>query len=67
MVVKMQNSFYSSTFSNSMGTCSEMEVKYHHKIDSKLRIVKNRSNYGKKFHVCFLWPVCSQNFVFCLT
>ena len=67
MVIKMQNSFYSSTFSNSMGTCSEMEVKCHHKIDSKLRIVKNGSNYRKKFYVCSLWPISSQNFVFCLT
>ena len=50
MVARMQQS--SSCFdasSNSMESCSETEVKRHHNIDSRLKIVKNGSSYGKKF------------------
>ena len=40
---------------------SEVEVKFHHQIDSKLRMVKSGSNLGKKFYGCSLWPVSGQN------
>ena len=39
MVIRMQNSSCLGASSNTMGTCSEMEVKFYYKIDSKLRIV----------------------------
>ena len=64
MIIEMQNSFCSGASSNHMRTCSEIEVKCHHKIDSKLRIVKIGSNYGNKFYECSLWPISSQNFFF---
>ena len=40
---------------------SEVEVKCHHQIDSKLRMVRSGSNLGKKFYECSLWPVSGQN------
>ena len=40
---------------------SEVEVKYYHQIDSKLRMVKSGYNLGKKFYRCSLWPVSGQN------
>ena len=51
---------------NAFGSCSsstrsEVEVKCHHHIDSKLRMVKNGSNLGKKFYECLLWLVSEQN------
>ena len=42
-------------------TRSEVEVKCHHQIDSKLRMVRSGSNLGKKFYGCSLWPVSGQN------
>ena len=65
MVVRMQQSSYFGTSSNSMGSCSETKVKCHHNIDSRLRIVKNGSNCRKKFYGCSLWLV-SRNFFFVL-
>ena len=47
--------------SYSSSTCSEVEVKCHHQIDSKLQMVINSSNSGKKFYGCSLWPVSEQN------
>ena len=67
MDVRMQDSSCSSASSNSMGTCSEIEVKNHHNIDSKLRIFKNGSNYRKTFYKCSLLPISGKFFVFCLT
>ena len=67
MDVRMQDSSCSSASSNSMGTCSEIEVKNHHNIDSKLRISKNGSNCRKKFYKCSLLPISGKFFVFCLT
>ena len=40
---------------------SEVEVKCHHQIDSKLRMVRSGSNLGKKFYGCSLWPISGQN------
>ena len=40
---------------------SEVEVKWHYQIDSKLRMVKSGSNLGKKFYGCSLWSVSGQN------
>ena len=48
---------YGSSF-----TRSEVEIKCHHQIDSKLRMVINGSNLGKKLYGCSLWPVSG----FCL-
>ena len=45
----------------SSSTCNEVEVKCHHHIDSKLRMVRNGSNLGKKFYGCSLWPISEQN------
>ena len=42
-------------------TDSEVEVKCHHQIHSKLRMVKSGSDLGKKFYGCSLWPVSGQN------
>ena len=53
IVVGMKILSCSSASSNSMGTCNEMEVKCHHKIDSKLRIVKSCSKCWKKFYECY--------------
>ena len=64
MVVRMQHSSCSGASSNSMGTWNEMEVKCHHKIDLKLRIVKSGSNFGKKFYGCSLWFVSGKIFSF---
>ena len=36
----------------------------HHKIDSKLRIIKSGSNQGKKFYGGSLWLVSRKFFVF---
>ena len=47
--------------SSSSSTHSEVEVKCHHQIDSKPRMVKSGSNLGKKFNGCSLWPVSGQN------
>ena len=48
-----------------MGSCSETKVKCHHNIDLRFRIVKNGSNYGKKFYGCSLWPISKKkNIVF---
>ena len=40
---------------------SEVEVKCHHQIDSKLRMVRSGSNLGKKFYGYSLWPVSGKN------
>ena len=40
---------------------SEVEVKCHHQIDSKLRMVRSGSNLGKKFYGCSLWSISGQN------
>ena len=41
---------------------SEVEVKCHHQIDSKLRMVRSGSNLGKKkLYGCSLWLVSGQN------
>ena len=45
----------------SSSTRSEVEVKCHHQIDSKPRMVRSGSNLGKKFYGCSLWPVSGQN------
>ena len=52
--------------SNESGSCpsstrSEVEVKCHHQIDSKLRMIRNGSNLGKKFYGCSLWLISEQN------
>ena len=47
--------FYSSS------TCSEVEVKCNHQIDSKFRMVINGSNLENKFYECSLWLVSEQN------
>ena len=47
--------------SGSSSTHSEVEVKCHHQIDSKPRMVKSGSNLGKKFYGCSLWPVDGKN------
>ena len=39
--------------SGSSSTHREVEVKCHHKIDSKLRMVKTSSNLGKKLYWCY--------------
>ena len=65
MVVIMQYSSCYNASSNSMGTYSEMKVKCHHKIDSKLIIVKSDSNCGKKFYECPLRHVSEKIFRFC--
>ena len=43
-------------------TNSETEVKCHHQISSKLRMVKTGSNLGKTFFGCSLWLVSGQNY-----
>ena len=43
--------------SGSSSTRSEVEVKCHHQIDSKPRMVNSGSNLGKKFYGCSLWLV----------
>ena len=53
----MSNAFGSS-FSS---THSEVEVKCHHQIDSKPRMVRSGSNLGKMFYGFSLWPVSGQN------
>ena len=53
----MSNAFGFGSSSNR----SEVEVKCHHQIDSKLRMVKSGSNLGKKFYGCSLWLVSGQN------
>ena len=45
-----------------MGSCSEMNVKCHHNIDSRVRIVKNGLNCVKKFYGCSLWLVSGKLF-----
>ena len=45
----------------SSSTHSEVEVKCHYQIDSKLGMVRSGSNLGKKFYGCSLWPVSGQN------
>ena len=47
--------------SGSSSTRSEVEVKCHHQIDSKLRMVRNGSNLGNKFYGCSLWPISGQD------
>ena len=47
--------------SRSSSTRSEVEVKCHHQIDSKPRMVISGSNLGKKFYGCSLWPVNGKN------
>ena len=65
MVVRMQQSLSCfGTSSNSMGSCGEKKVKCHHNIDSRLRIVKNSSNSGKKFYGCSLWLVSGKKLSF---
>ena len=44
----------------SSSTRSEVEVKCHHQIDSKPRMVRSGSNLGK-FYGCSLCPVSGQN------
>ena len=53
----MSNAFGFVSSSN----CSEVEVKCHHQIDSKLRMVKSGSNLGKNFYGCSLWLVSGKN------
>ena len=67
MVVGMQNLSSTKSSSNSITICSEIKNKCHHKINSKLRIVKSCSNSGKKVYGCSLWSVSGKFFVFCLT
>ena len=40
---------------------SEVEVKGHHQIDSKPRMVRSGSNLGKKFYGWSLWPISGKN------
>ena len=42
-------------------TRSKVEVKYHYKLDSYMRMVRIGSNLGKKFYECPLWHVKDQN------
>ena len=46
--------------SGSSSTRSEIEVKCHHYIDSKPRMVKSGSNLEKKFYGCSLWPISGK-------
>ena len=45
----------------SSSTRSEVKVKCHHQINSKLRMVRSGSNLGKKLYGCSLWLISGQN------
>ena len=50
-----------ASMSSSTSTRSEVEVKCHHQINSKLRMVRSGSNLKKKIYGCSLWLVSEQN------
>ncbi|CAH9072905.1 unnamed protein product [Cuscuta europaea] len=55
----MRRAYFYGSGSSSMKSSTEANPKMYcyHNMNSTVRIVKNGLNFGKKYHVCCLWPV----------